>query len=64
MKTATSTPAKCPKCSLVYNPQFTAAECPHRSSIETPLLKRLREQGPPYKIPPGSVKRSNGGNAA
>jgi hypothetical protein len=35
---------------MLYNPAYTGAACPHASRIETPLLKRLREAGPPYGI--------------
>jgi hypothetical protein len=39
---------RCPACGMRYNPALTAAACPHASLIETPLLKSLREAGPPY----------------
>jgi hypothetical protein len=41
---------RCAACGMRYNPALTAAACPHASLIETPLLKRLREAGPPYGI--------------
>jgi hypothetical protein len=40
--------ARCAACGMIYNPALTAAACPHASRIETALLKRLREAGPPY----------------
>jgi hypothetical protein len=42
--------ARCAVCGMRYNPTLTAAACPHASRIETPLLKSLREAGPPYGI--------------
>jgi hypothetical protein len=40
---------------MLYNPAYTAAACPHASLTETPLLKRLREAGPPYRERGGIV---------
>lgn len=43
---------KCVGCRTLYDPGTSATECPHGSLRESPMLRRLRTAGKPYKLEP------------
>jgi hypothetical protein len=48
---------KCPACSTKYDPRTSSQHCPHHwTAAEPPILRRMREAGPPYKSEPWKVE--------
>lgn len=41
---------QCESCRTWFNPDTSRTDCPHSSLTESPMLKKLRQAGPPYKV--------------
>lgn len=39
---------RCGTCGVLFGPEYSQSDCPHRSKNESTMLKNLREGGKPY----------------